>query len=399
VETQSRKDGKSHGGARSFTALLGTEKAGERRAAENFSAIIKADPRRLLWLLEEDSPPPAQDWDEKTVEAACEFALYCWHVLPLIEPKLVALADELGFDGRALRRVRDRALAVKTLSLIQVKLCKRFTAELDGRGIPYSLLKGTAARFLSYTDPTLRCGLDIDVGVPRRFLSSAEDVAQALGFVRAQWNPGSRRFVPADLALRSLVESKHYELGFYIRQQVVDNLEPEVEAAIRRELPMDYMWHLTPEGALACYAALDIHHGLCLDIEAEPLVASSRRITCGDYAASFPRSEWLLFHLIYKIYWEGVHVYRKGSHQYADLIRLLPMCQGDSEEKLLSLLSQYRLETAGYYVLRRVGAEFPLRLSQRLREFVAANDYVSQEAEAVHANDFGDMWPKIWGFR
>lgn len=366
---------------------------------QNFLGVIKESPRKLLWLLGTAASPPTRRLEERDFEAACVFALRCWHVLPLIGPKLLALASSHNFEGAELQRVRDRTASLTVLARLQVKLCQRLTEELDRQGVPYALLKGSAARFLAYTDPASRCGLDIDIGVPRPFLGTVERVVQGQGFVPAQWSPEDRRFVRANPILRAIVESRHYELGFYVRSQVIENLEPEDEAAIRRALPMDYLWSLTRDDKPACYVTLDLHHGLCLDIQVDPLVASAHRPAGKDYAPLVPQPEWIVFHLIYKIYWEGSHEYRTGGSQYADLIRLLPLCRGEHEAALIKLLARYRLEVAGYYVLRRVESDFQMPLSKTLRRFLSEHEQAPADGAPVQLNDLGDMWPKLWGYR
>jgi hypothetical protein len=379
------------------TTLSGDEAA--RDEERSFLHLIKNSPEKLLWLFGTSGSLPRRRLDKEDLEAACKFVLHCWPVLPLTGPKLLALAQRSNFDGPSIQQVSDRTTALTLLARLQAKLCQRLATEFDRQQVPYVLLKGSAARFVAYSDAAQRCGLDIDIGIPRSYLGLAEQVVRALGFVPAQWSPETRHFIPANPILRAIVESRHYELGYYVRSQVIENLGPDVEAAVRRALPMDYLWCLTRDNKPACFVTLDLHHGLCLDIQVDPLVASAYRPAGKHDTPLVPPPEWIAFHLIYKIYWEGSHEYRTGGHQYADLLRILPLCQGEHETALLKLLAHYRLEVAGYYVLRRIESDFRIRLSDTLRSFLSENERAPTNGAPIDLNDLGDMWPKLWGYR
>jgi len=106
-----------------------------------------------------------------------------------------------------------------------------------------------------------------------------------------------------------------------------------------------------------------------------------------------------VFHLIFKLYWEGVHNYRKGGYQYADLLRLIEHLSNKAALSLIDLLEKYRLEAAGYYVLRRLDTEFHFRLPPSLKEFIRVTSIAPSNEFPNEVNDLGDMWPKIWGYR
>jgi len=109
--------------------------------------------------------------------------------------------------------------------------------------------------------------------------------------------------------------------------------------------------------------------------------------------------EWILYHLIYKIYWEGVHHYCKGAYQYADITRLIPVTTKSVLERLLKLLDRYTLQVAGYYVLRRLKTNFGMILTPEIEEFLARTVQPPHNKEPRQLNDLGDMWPKLWGRR
>jgi len=354
---------------------------------------------RFAWLLGTTEPPQATNLDLDEFAAACEFARSCWQVLPVVAPRLFAWTGSRYLDRPLARQLQDLAASVKALAGVQMFLCRRFTRELERRQIPYTLLKGSAVRLLAYPRIDLRGGLDVDVGVPYNYLDEAEQVAVSQGFLPASLDASGRHFYRVDPFERSIVEANHYELACLVRRQVIRDLDPAVEDSIRRSIPLLKPWHLTANDEVSCYVTLDVHHGLCLDIEVDPIVESARQWTSDSYSARIPQLEWSIFHLIFKIYWEGVHNYRKGAYQYADLVRLIPQVQGRTALALIDLLSKYRLEAAGYYVLRRIESEFGLSLSSELHSFLVTNSEPPQDEFPRDVNDLGDMWPKIWGVR
>jgi hypothetical protein len=147
------------------------------------------------------------------------------------------------------------------LAGVQLKLSRRLVYDIETSNIPYSLLKGEALRYPAYHRPEQRCGKDIDLAVPRPYLPAATAASLDNGFVPAEWSWEERRFRPARPELRRQVESRHHELGFLVRRQVVTDLTDAEAAAIRRDLANQVIWHTTDTDELACYISLDIHHG------------------------------------------------------------------------------------------------------------------------------------------
>jgi hypothetical protein len=354
---------------------------------------------KFAWLLSEVADAKGNLLDERDFQVACDFAFSCWQVLPSVGQKLLQDKGVDSYQPSLAKKLRDRMHAVTAFARVQTALCQRFTEALESGGIPYTLLKGSAARLIAYPHPFMRTGYDIDVAVSSIHIRAAEAISLELGFTQAQWNDESKRFRRANPSLRAAVESQHYELGFLVRHQVIHGLEKEVEQAIRCEMAYKNLWHSTKSDDLACYVTLDIHHGISLDINVDPLIRSSQRWVNESYVASIPDGKWLLLHLIFKIYWEGVHNYGKGSYQYADLVRLLPLTTENQLEALLELLQRYNIEVAAYFVLRRLENHFGLSLPQCLRQFIDKMAKPSREAMPMALNDLGDMWAKIWGYR
>lgn len=361
-------------------------------------AVPQKEPGGFAWLLGTmgrvpEAPNPAE------FASACEFGLSAWQVLPAIGGRLLAWGNHALAEGAAAKRVRDRMVSLDVLGRFQLRMCARLLEAFQHRSIPYALLKGSAVRFAAYPDPKQRMGKDFDIAVPRRFLHRAEQAAQDCGLVPAQWSPSKKRFHQADPILRSMVEAQHYELGFLVRRQVATDLTEAEDRAIRRDLDSQFIWHLTDENELACYISIDLHHGLSLEVDVEPLVDEAMPFKWNGFPIKLSPPEWTLFHLIYKIYWEGVHNYGKGAYQFADLVRLLPSTTQQTFARLVQMLQAHRLEAAGYFVLRRLKQNFGLSLPPEIETFLDDASRPPPDREPFQVNDLGDMWPKLWGAR
>lgn len=361
------------------------------------SPTIESD--RFAWTLGQTSPP-REAVTASAIDAACAFVTGFWQVAPTIVPRLLEWAGDDRAAGAALDAVQDLAIATRALTRMQNLLCLRFARVLGAEDIPYVLLKGSAIRLVAYPHPEDRGGLDVDVGVPARHLAAAERIARRQGFVPASLDETGRHFFQVTAREKHLAERGHYELACLVRKQVVGSLDPEVAAAVRRSIGVLRPWHVTDAGEIGCYVTLDVHHGLCLDIDVDEAVATARtHRVAGGGTVNVPQPEWLLLHLIFKLYWEGVHNYRKGAYQYADIVRLVPRIRGKSAARLFGLLDEYRLQAAAHYVLRRVEPEFGVSLPKELGAYVASASIPPSGVFPTDVNDMGDMWPKIWGRR
>lgn len=356
---------------------------------------------RHAWLMAENTSPGGKKPDDADIKYACDFLLREWQILPAALPGLVAWAGTRGQRHPDIQRACDRATALRLFGRIQLKVCRRLIDLMRHARVPYVLIKGSATRLTSYADFEERCGKDIDIAVPARYLDEAQRLVHEAGFIASEWDSCAKRFIRADPILRASVEAEHYELGFYARHQVVTGISPEDDAAIRRDMPSQYLWHTTDDGQLACYTSVDIHHGLNLDIRVEPVVRSARRIAWGGGDVCVPSPEWSVLLLIFKIYWEGTHGYYKGLYQYADLARQIARITDVDFAALKQLLIHYRLEVPAYYVLRRLESNLGMVLTPDQIDFLEnlALTPLGDEVDAMACNDFGDMWPKMWGYR
>ena len=353
-----------------------------------------------VWLLGIGEPPGRKP-DDSTLEEACQFVLENWQVIGTAGPRLIAWAGPRFAEHPLIQRVRDRQVSVRTLGALQLLLMRRVAHAFTRRRLPYVFLKGSATRLVAYGDPLMRTGYDIDMAVPGARIREAENELIQLGFSQAELDFELNQFVVADQGLRASVEATHYELGFLSRRQRVTDLSPEDEAAIRRDLPTQHPWHETPDGGVACFVSIDLHHGLGPEIASEPVVYSSRQVVLDDTAMWVPAPHWMLYHLIYKLYWEGVHNYAKGGFQYADLCGLIARVQDADIPPLLALLHDHLFESGAYFVLRRIpslGIELPRGLAAFV-ESMAHPPKTLKPVDPVWLNDLGDVWPKLWGGR
>lgn len=365
----------------------------------DFRAVSESN-ERFAWMFG-PAETPAGPTSRQEFEEACQFALSNWRVLQVISPRLRRWAGD-GYERHALWRLVDElALALRILGRLRLTLLRRIAGVCDLGGIPYALLKGTALGLTVYESPALRVGYDIDIGVPGDFLQDFKQAVYTLGFEPGQWLADQKVFCKPDLAERAAVEADHYELGFLVRRQVLRNLPEDEESVIRKLLHTvpTHTWHLTADGRLGCYLTLDVHHGLTRSISVTPLVYSSAEVSHGGTSFRVASNAWALFHLILKLYLEGVNSYNAGAYQYADLTRLVARASETDINELLALLTQHRLQAAGFYTLRRLGSNFGMEITPALRAFLHCAGVPPKESWPQAENDFGDMWPKLWGRR
>jgi len=352
-----------------------------------------------IWLLG-IADVPSRRADERALGDACAFALTCWQILPCVWRRLVAWAGVGVTNSVVTQSVRDRLASVHTLARTQRLLLERYVTELDRRHVPYVLLKGSAVCAMAYEYMTDRCGIDIDVGVSKKWIRDAEKIALDQGFVQAEFDAQNKRFFLGTFRHRAAVEKQHYELGFLVREQVIVDLDERTKAAIRRDLTHQDPWHETDEHDLACYVTLDLHHGLSMTCTVDEAVASSSELIRNGLRLRVPSVPWVVFQLIEKLYLEGVAVYRKGGYQYADLVRLVAKIETPDALALIELLSKHALGVPAFYVLRRLPTEFGVELPAPVKQFIAGFGQTPERGQdAYKLNDLGDMWPKLWGYR
>lgn len=361
------------------------------------SALRPCD-RDLLALLAGVPPAPVSRRAPEESHELVRQLMRNWQILPSITDKQMdeALIELLTIDDY--RQLRHTWLAVCAFSKAQIVAYWKLIRAFEQAKLPYSLLKGSATAFLLYPEPFMRGAWDLDIGVPHDALARAQAVTHEIGYRPAQQDPVTHRFYLADATARAAVEADHYELGFLVRRLQVTNLDAATLAALRAEPWTKQYWFDVESDAPWCYASVDVHHAVSLDIELDELLTHTRRISVGGTLLSVPDDAWIGAHLVFKLYWEGVHNYGKGLYGYADLVRLAPRLDADTFVQLVDILDRYKLQAAGHYVFRRLSL-FGITLSEPIQRFVDETAIPDRQSDPIHLNDLGDMWPKIWGRR
>lgn len=336
--------------------------------------------------------------DDDSSAALVEQLLNNWQILPGLAAEVVEkdLAAVLAPGDHS--RIRNARLAVTAFERAQMVGCAPFLSALDEANIHYSLLKGAAAACLLYPERHMRAAWDFDLGVAWDDIPAAEALALSSGFHQAQRDAELGRFFRADRELRAIVEEAHFELGFLARRLLVTNLDAETRAAIAAEAWTHQFWHDAGTDNPWCYAVVDIHHKLSLDIDLDGLLATAWRKSCSGSVLSVPDFAWFGAHLVFKLYWEGVHKYGKGFYQYADLLRLLPCLDAANFSRMVSILSEYHLVAGAYHVFKHV-PDFGVDLPPHVAEFVAEAQIPPPGTDPIDTNDLGDVWPKLWNRR
>jgi hypothetical protein len=333
-----------------------------------------------------------------TSAAIVDRLLACWQILPSLPEELVNGAAAKILLPSDHRRLVNARLAVIAFQKAQIVGCRPLLQALEKNAVSYSILKGAAAACVLYPERYMRAAWDFDIGVSWNDLPAAETLALEAGFHQAERDADNNRFYRANRQLRAIVEKEHYELGYLVRRLQVTNLPTETLAAIRTEKWTHQFWHDAESEAPWCYAAADVHHSMSLEIGLKDLLATSHRISIGGETVRVPDATWLAAHLIYKLYWEGVHNYAKGLYQYCDLIRLLPKLDEAVVARVVEILETYNLIAAGYYTLKHL-YKFGVTLPAHIVNFIADAQYPPAGGDPIGLNDLGDLWPKLWGRR
>jgi hypothetical protein len=339
------------------------------------------DPR-AAWLLGEGAPrtPCA---GEGEFERAAHLVLDLWHVMPALLPRLCAWAGD-GYDDHPLAaELGWRASYSEVLSRALVAEADRVSGALAERGLRPVQLKGSAAARLLY-DEGCRCGLDIDLGLTTREFPAAEAVLQKLGYTAA----GRRNCA----ALRRV---QHYELGVYRRRIRVE--APVSEPGDRK--PPIHVLRYDGLGDLWLEIEVDLHWALAPEI---PLDGILETVVADENAPEhclYPGRSWLAFAAVYKLYTDATFGYRSGLHMYCDLARLIARMDAGEVAELLALVGAYNLAAPAGYVLRRLAGDLDQEIPEGVRAFVEDFERAVPGGSPMDKNDYGDMWPKLWGRR
>ncbi|MEP2031670.1 MAG: nucleotidyltransferase family protein [Paracoccaceae bacterium] len=330
-----------------------------------------------------------------TADDVARFARLCWQISPQIVETAQRLAgtpaDTMPEDVQTLT---EAAHAITRLHRREVS---RLAETLTGQGVEHCLMKGAALRESVYPPGTARAASDIDIAVRHPHLDAAVAAVAQLGYAAAEWSDERGRYVTADPDLRRYVEAHHHELGFIVRYVSFGDLTTDEHARYLQYadiFPVGFCRLF--DDSPGAYLSLDVHHGISLDMSVDLLIDSAAPSPHSGVLC--PSDPVLVFHTIFKIYWEGVHHYGTGLYQYADLLRIVPSLDRVALDTLEALLTQHHLRAAGYYVLRRLDTAFGALPRNELSEMLDRLA-VPADTDCKVENDLGDMWPKLWGGR
>ena len=348
--------------------------------------------RFARWLCPRGGPDPAA-YDPASLG---RFIQTLWQVSPLLESRL---PDDIP-EHAEIVTARETAAITRLHGEICSDQIDIISGMFDAATMPYVLLKSAATRWICYDTPSHRCGRDIDLAVPLDRVEEARHLFLEAGYRQAIWDEETRTFNQADPGMTALTESTHHELGFLVLVRRVEDLDPEIEAAIRKQIARrSLVWALDQSDRILHYAVVDLHHGLSPEIGVEESLVYAETIQANGRRLRIQPRDWLLFFLVYKLYWEGVHRYRLGAYQYADIIRLVSLLDADGIERFCARIEHWKLEAAAYFTLRRLPMVFGVELPEALMEKVIAWGTAPVDLTPQECNDYGDVWSKLWGRR
>lgn len=337
--------------------------------------------------------PPAELDAATAAATAATLRRCCWQVLPAVA-RAFPEAWRAHEDLAALERA---AGALEAYGRLHTSLTLELADRFDDANVQYVLLKSSAARYLVYERPDLRVGWDIDLAVPPDQLARAERAARAMDFQPAEFDTRLMGFVPGEEVRRGEVAGTHYELAFLVYRADVGSALAPAQRAELAPLPIAPAFPASADGSSLCDVALDIHHALALDISGDAVFDTPGEAPAGRRTVRVPRAGALAFHLVFKLYWEGVHEYAKGLYQYADLARLVPTLAASECRVLVHHLEAANLEVAGLFVLRRLPWAFEVALPEVLSAWIDDVAGRARTGEPQMHNDLGDVWPRLWG--
>lgn len=308
-----------------------------------------------------------------------DFLLRNWHVAALFENRIRQIAPGLltGLNGEHFCRL---AAAVRYLSEAQHREAARVSQALRQEAIRHLFLKG--APLQSLTDKLRgRAGHDLDFGIERTDLTRLWPVLLELGYEE----------IKRPQELGPFRAGRHHELAQLCR--AVPLVAPDdglLWIAEKRLLPLrrvsenlELVFHLDPH--------IDVSQDLTLKFMFDSESPS------GNPELSLPSTRAVTCYAILKIYYEGIHTYAKGLHLYADLIALIEYFDDADWESVAKFFNDLNLRPTFVYVLRRVPSLTGRRLPDAAMAHLSSWSVPSNKETPSSINDFGDMWPKLWG--
>lgn len=317
----------------------------------------------------------------------CGIVKKLWPISGAIYNRIIDHAPELVAEYNISRYFN----AAKKLAEMQRNTAVEVSSLLSSAGFKHVLLKGAASAELIYQAGERMSG-DIDVGVTSSDAREAHQFLRSQGFVQSGYDKEIRTYVELSDDEARRQEEGHHELCMLVRRS---RLEPQVADTFESLGELGFLLH-----PMICRAdqgwqyveEIDLHHGLFPNISCDEMIDRSARASTNG--VPIPSAAHHFCHVVMKLYWEAAKKYGKGAHQVPDLWRLCSIMSQTDWEALGSLLYKYNMLHAGYYLCSRlasVGADVPRWVVDDLGRQAASRWELPDDA-----NDFGDVWDKIW---
>ncbi|HKJ72899.1 MAG TPA: nucleotidyltransferase family protein [Alphaproteobacteria bacterium] len=333
------------------------------------------------------------DWQ---AEAVADDIGSIWHVAPTTIPTFVE-----RFGDQVSAPTHRRLSAISKAATIQGQLCREVAADVAdvfaNRDIDLVALKGTANGFLAYADPAHRTGADLDFCVRPEDLDGAKDAMRAAGFWAGDYDAESQVFVPSDPKERERREDGHYALGFWVKMIDLGEVDGDTADgfAVAGEL-LPFASEVSGRH-VKTPVLIDIHHSVGAGVSAEDIMDRFKPHVWNSSEIYLPPCEWMAFHALLKLYWEGGQGYRKGFQYLADFARILPLMTEEELDGFIGLVEGHNLKAGGYYVMRRMPACIGIDFSDAMKDVLEQWSTPPGSETPASYNDIGDFWPRLFG--
>jgi Uncharacterised nucleotidyltransferase len=327
-------------------------------------------------------------------EAVARYLGSIWHVAPAAVPLFLG-----AFDSQISSKTRARLEALAEAATIHGKLFRQVAAEVAGafadRDVELVALKGTASGFLGYDDPAHRTGADLDFCVRPDALEVAKDIMGQVGFWAGDYDSRTQTFVPSDETVRAERETGHYALGFWVKILDIGEVSPRAAEGFRLAGDLLPFASEVKGTRVRTPVLVDIHHSVGVGVSADDIMNRPRPHRWNGATVLLPPSEWVAFHALLKLYWEGGQAYGKGFQYLADFARILPLLSDEESDSLVGLIEAHNLRPGGYHVLRRMPFCTGVDIS-RLSPVLDSWSLPPRDETPFSYNDIGDFWPRLF---
>ena len=339
--------------------------------------------------------PVEAAFTEDQAEKTADYLGSIWHVAAASVPSFLATFGDLVAPA-----TRDRLKAIAEAALIQGRLIRQVTGEVAeafaSRGVDLVALKGTASGFAGYADPAQRTGADLDFCVRPHELDISKNIMRQVGFWAGDYDPQEQTFLPSDETERAAREAGHYALGFWVKILDAGEVSPSAAEGFRMAGELLPFASEVTGTRVRTPILVDIHHSLGAGVSASDILDRPRVHHWNGTSVLLPPPEWIAFHALIKLYWEGGQAYGKGFRYLADFCRVLPLMDEEEIDALVGLVEAHNLRPGGYHLLRRMPLCADLDIT-RLKPVLDVWSRPPANETPSSYNDLGDFWPRLFG--